>query len=447
VGSGHLTNPELVAFLDGECPDASRPATTAHLEACWQCRARLSALQAQMDAIARAYQDHRPAPGPPSGLLANWERRLTAPPSPPPFWSALRLCGVATALILVAGAAWYLRRPAASLAPVPPVADAWAQRVTNLDERVGFDQARQAKASRQDFDLLVERTQPRPSSRTANLTVWSDAASERQAWRLEGKDGQLRLADWRQRQRSLGERGVLTARRPGVRESLDDLEVYAADLIRRQPAKRLRLAAGLFRDLCQSGFVLSEAVEQQQKVARLTARRGAELAWLDVDAQSGTPVALGLSSDAGRVSWRIVLRLRQELAVNVATIRPGTFEPPVEVVPPLPVVPAEPPLPTAAVVNWRELELRVLAFALRWRTEGERIRTKQLPGEGILLSRGSPSRSRNCPPRRREAGARPRRTNSAKASNSLGRSPVFKPSSAGDMRSIWATTPASSGRN
>ena len=132
--------------------------------------------------------------------------------------------------------------------------------------------------------------------------------------------------------------------------------------------------------------MLSEAVQERQKLARLTARRGAELVWLDVDAQSGSPIAIGLSSDANRASWRIVLRLRQELAVNAASLRAGTFEPPAEVAAPVPIVPLPAPPPSAAVVNWRELGCASWPLRCVGRSEGERIRTQQLPGEGVALS-------------------------------------------------------------
>jgi hypothetical protein len=66
----HLTDEELVAQLDRECP-AGAP-QTAHLEGCWSCRTRLDDLESAMHGFIRLRDDV-----------------LLAAPEPPPMWPGL----------------------------------------------------------------------------------------------------------------------------------------------------------------------------------------------------------------------------------------------------------------------------------------------------------------------------------------------------------------------
>src|SRR5581483_9257499 len=49
----HLTDSELVAYLDGELPPEERDKARAHLESCWTCRSWMSAIQTNINKFVR----------------------------------------------------------------------------------------------------------------------------------------------------------------------------------------------------------------------------------------------------------------------------------------------------------------------------------------------------------------------------------------------------------
>jgi anti-sigma factor RsiW len=110
----------LIALLDGELPEREARPARLHLEACWQCRARLAELEANVHTVARAFCEgswYSPA------ALERSRRQLhaaiAAEPVPrrrPALW---RLAPFAAAsLAFAGGAVWYAARPA----PAPPAA-------------------------------------------------------------------------------------------------------------------------------------------------------------------------------------------------------------------------------------------------------------------------------------------------------------------------------------
>ena len=47
----HLQDTELIAHLDGELARSDRQRVRSHLESCWDCRTRLSSLQASIEKL------------------------------------------------------------------------------------------------------------------------------------------------------------------------------------------------------------------------------------------------------------------------------------------------------------------------------------------------------------------------------------------------------------
>lgn len=388
----HLNDRECIAWLDGELPARSRSTAAAHLDACWQCRSRASALQRQMDAVAQAYRAVPPLASPPPGLFGNWEQRYQEINKPPaPLWRTRRFVlpvVAAASLTLVAATSTLLLRPDKPLRSAPVDSAAWMARQDAIEDALDATQTRQAKAARQQFTLRVERLAPQRASRQVKLTVWSDAAGARQSWRVESESGQLHFARWNgggatpEEQNSLGKSA---GSRPG---SLESLEAQAVDLVRRQPAKRLRLASGMFRTLCRNGFTIEPAAQQSDAFSRITARRRnpkmTESAWLDFDRHSGKPLSLGLSAEGSAASWQIVFRLQEDVFVNASEVPPGTFSPPAMERTSLPARRAAPPPPVIA--DPVELEGRILAFLVDWRAEGERLHIGQVPGENVAVT-------------------------------------------------------------
>jgi hypothetical protein len=58
----HLTDVQLVSYQDGEMPRAEFEGVMAHVESCWTCRSRLSAVQENIDRFLHARKTLLPAP-------------------------------------------------------------------------------------------------------------------------------------------------------------------------------------------------------------------------------------------------------------------------------------------------------------------------------------------------------------------------------------------------
>lgn len=71
--NAHLSEHDLVLAADGELPSRRRAEVTAHLESCWSCRERMSALQGAITSFVRARNDELkeriPSPAGPRALL------------------------------------------------------------------------------------------------------------------------------------------------------------------------------------------------------------------------------------------------------------------------------------------------------------------------------------------------------------------------------------------
>lgn len=383
----HRTDAELVAFLDGEMDPAARRSVSDHLDLCWHCRTRASAFQTSMEHVTRVAQERSRRVSADPVLAERFFRRLdrqmSAPGSPVP--RALRMhvyaVAAATALLVVIVAVGL----ESLLSPSPLASTAIRQQMEDLEER----EAAPGAIRHQVYELDLEGTKPTLVKVRHRVEIWSDGS--RQSIRLEGEEGALRYAAWRTQDRFLAERGHLAGNSPACSRlgeclTAEEAEAFAARLLRRQPSGRLRLAAGLFRDLERSGFTLEhEAVREGERI-RLVARqkRGAfeDRAWLEVDPVRQIPVALGLFSETSSAAWKLVLSLEKEEEPPPALVPASAFIPE-----PLPV-PARigPPEPRRTEEeNLDERELGVLAFTSRWRKPGERFRADRVSGQGIFL--------------------------------------------------------------
>lgn len=104
----------LMALLDGELPESEVRDVRRHLDACWECRARLAELEADVHAVARAYRQATwYAPLQLEQSRKKLHRAMAAEQIPsrrPPLW---RLAPFAAAsLALASGVVWYATRPA-----------------------------------------------------------------------------------------------------------------------------------------------------------------------------------------------------------------------------------------------------------------------------------------------------------------------------------------------
>ncbi len=89
----HLSGPQLLRHVDGELSAHDEEVARAHLEACWECRARRRELQDAIADLVRVHQRAIETPSPPAAgprtLLKARLAQLSAQPSPHPNWLAL----------------------------------------------------------------------------------------------------------------------------------------------------------------------------------------------------------------------------------------------------------------------------------------------------------------------------------------------------------------------
>src|SRR5215471_6394551 len=120
LGQKHCSDEVLLAYLDGELSSCVENATKKHLQACWDCRARLTELEEQAQALTRSLAE-QVFPGPDrieaarQKVLARqeqFERSLAREPQlHSVHTSALRVSFAVVAAIfcLAALATWFVR--------------------------------------------------------------------------------------------------------------------------------------------------------------------------------------------------------------------------------------------------------------------------------------------------------------------------------------------------
>ncbi len=370
-----------MAYLDGEIDAAGRSDLEQHLSTCWHCRAKLSALQDRIDEVARASKDFQLARGVDigrtifPGILA--DRR---PEKPRPSWSpkwlipAFGVVGLSVVLSLHF--------------PVPPPSPVQQTRVNRTaierseDFKVGSNILHQRFA--------VDFVSPNRSERR-KLEVWDHAASSRSALKLIRDDGAYVHARWQQGGDLLAERSspLRKINLPSECKTLSDLESIAVGLLRAHPSGRLRLATGLLRELERRGFRLNAQPSNQAGIWRLEASSPKDRAWLELDSRSLRPYLFALASSDEKRTWRIVFRLEAEEQKESELVPASVFQPEAEVMAPSELVatkleePKSTPLATPLEPLSAEMELRILAFAARWRMEGEEVKALDSPAFSI----------------------------------------------------------------
>jgi hypothetical protein len=371
----HITNEELVAYLDGELDSSRRQVTDEHLATCWHCRAKRSALQARMDEVARASKEFQLAHAPEIGRVPVPRQVLALGPERPP--KRFRFAWLTPALAAGAAIAFFALRPAP---PAPTAFRPAPAAPTRAAIAASEDIAPSAKAARQRFAVELFSRNRRARHK---LEIWSDA--RRSALRLQREDGDFVHARWQENGKTVADRGVAgrPIQVPSQCRAWNDVESLVSGLLRSQPAGRLRLATGLFRELERRGFRLDAAPTQHAGIWRLEATSRDDRAWLDIDAHSLRPYLFSLASRDEKSSWRIVLRLESEELVEARAVPAYAFTPD-----PAPAaLVAKLDFPPAATVQsppvTGDLELRILAFAARWRMAGESIRAFDTPAFGV----------------------------------------------------------------
>jgi hypothetical protein len=335
----HSSDEILLAHLDGELGERQERRIARHLKACWECRARLAELEAQVEALAKA-QSERSFPGKARieaarARFLEWEERFEEERprerfSPALWRNALRAAAVLA--VIAAGLAYWetgrrSRRQTEALLRQSQIAE-------------------QAFASSREVVhqvLRVEVAQIRPgrTERRSRLEVWSEASSGRLAFHWNDQEGKLKEAVLREAAPKPMPRPIAATQAV----SLGDLSQHGLDPDRIEDGflawlkSRQWLPVGVTTDLAvfrsRGGVVLTAERTTSgdgQNVIRFHARGrsyGADVAWaVEVDAASF------------RVRWQharyetperaVELRLISERAelISAAGVRPGVFSPP-----------------------------------------------------------------------------------------------------------------------
>ncbi len=378
----HSTNEELVAYLDGELDSPRRQSIDEHLATCWHCRARLSALQSRMDEVARASKEFQ----------LNQTAEIGR--APMPAWIAapseaaparhFSFMWLAPALAAGLAIAFFALRPSASAPPQAPRANDILP--TRAAIAASEDIRARALTSHQRFAVELSSQDRLARQR---LEVWSDAS--RSALRLRRENGSFVHARWQQNGKTIADRGApsRSIQTPSQCRSWSDIEALAVGLLRAQPAGRLRLAGGLFRELERRGFHLDATPTQRSGIWRLEASSREDRAWLEIDAKSLRPYLFTMASRDDKISWRIALRLESEAQVEATAVPTDAFIPDTEERTGLSSV--KPP-PAEVQPITADLELRILAFAARWRNPGESVRAADHPSFAVEATVGDGAR-------------------------------------------------------
>jgi hypothetical protein len=128
----HIPDQDLLRAADGELSSRREAEVRAHLTACWQCRTRLTEIEASIADVVHLYRSSDaplpPVEGPRALLKAQLATLSAGNAEPRPFWlgylSAAVVATAAVAVVTIAisrgpAARWFERQPAASrlLAP------------------------------------------------------------------------------------------------------------------------------------------------------------------------------------------------------------------------------------------------------------------------------------------------------------------------------------------
>jgi hypothetical protein len=242
----HCSDELLLANLDGELSLRRQRAVKKHLAACWDCRARLSELEHQAEAVARSVSEQRFL-GPDHierakrrFLLARdeFERSMFLRPQVQHGISlATRVSFAAILASLFVGSVihWYFSHPQA-LGP---------QEV--LGRTLAFEQAETSNSAgiHQSFRVEIAAADGAESGSIRRLDVWSEAASGRFAARSTDESGALRDAVWRP-----------NAQREYVYSSGQALKLVSSPTIESTvPAVDSIAEGGIDPDQLQRGFV------------------------------------------------------------------------------------------------------------------------------------------------------------------------------------------------
>ncbi len=330
----HCSDAALLAYADGELARPRRWTARWHLEMCWQCRARLFALEkATRKAAEAAASSTYPGIGRKAGArqrlveaMAETERaaihvpRFSITPARRLRAAKLLAAAAAAAVALIFGAPKLLE-------PKLPSAEAV------LSRAAAFERDLSAQPLEQEIRFAASE-EDAPQEPAGRLRAWSDGASGRFAARWENSGGALEQALWREPEQGvfLFDRSADThvVRRlenlppVGLVETLARSELSAAQLerafvrwIMSRKWRPLGIAAGVAEFAARDGVSLRiERLAPRPDVPstalyRLTAESPAGkrrvILWLDVTRTEFRPVRLAISieEDGRRVTLHV----------------------------------------------------------------------------------------------------------------------------------------------
>jgi hypothetical protein len=195
----HFSDPELLAYLDGELSWWRRFRVRRHIEGCWTCRSRLHEQEHQILRLTKHINAWE-YPGPLWHLDQALElgRRLRRFETlkelqNPERISRQRLAGIIGALACAMILVWLVTpvtppkvRPTSALLPAEAVADAQT-----------FERTLYERPVEQTLAVQVEHFAPVRHTDVSQLQIWSDAERGRFASRWTAQDGSLKEALWR----------------------------------------------------------------------------------------------------------------------------------------------------------------------------------------------------------------------------------------------------------
>jgi hypothetical protein len=347
----HCSDELLLASLDGELSLRRERTVKKHLAACWECRARLSELEHQAEAVARSVSEQR-FPGPDHieraknrFLLARdeSERSIFLRPQIERGFSLATRLGFATVVAsLFVGSVIYWR---ASRSQVPDPREI-------LGRTQAFEQAQTGNAAvvHQSFRVEIAPLD-RAAASIRHLDVWSEASSGRFAARGTDESGTLRDAVWcpnteRQYLYSSGsalrlvtssttERTTLTV--DSISEDGFDPDKLQRGFVRWVEGQRwqtLSLSSGLAVFISENGIMLRAERTRDasgRSLIRLRAGRDnqgrkVEIS-LDIDPESYRPIKETIRFQASDEAVEVRLFPERTEGLVADQVRPALFEP------------------------------------------------------------------------------------------------------------------------
>lgn len=193
----HCSDDRLLAHADGELRGFARLRTAAHLQRCWECRARRSELEGQAESLARlmksqfAGQADRTTRA--RTQFLDWKEKYerSLQPVRRSRGQTLRCLFAAASACLLIGL-FFLPRSQKQEPKAPTAAEV-------LRGVRGFDSSLRAKPGTLHQVLNVEVIQIRPIKRrsTGQVEIWSDRSGNRYASRWVDERQSLKYALWR----------------------------------------------------------------------------------------------------------------------------------------------------------------------------------------------------------------------------------------------------------